>query len=135
MRKRWVTASYNKDEAAEIAEKYNLNPIAALLAVIRGLKTDEEIASFFAQEPQFTLDPLSMPDMQKAADRINKAIDNFECIAIFGDYDADGVTSTSILYTYFESRGANVIWYIPDRHKEGYGLTPEACVKSEFSVA
>ena len=129
MRKRWVTASYDKDRAAEIAEKYNLNPIAALLAVIRGLKTDEEITSFFAPEPQFTLPPLSMPDMQKAADRINRAIDDFECIAIFGDYDADGVTSTSILYTYFESRGANVIWYIPDRHNEGYGLTVEAADK------
>lgn len=129
MRKRWVTAPYDKDKAAEIAEKHNLNPIAALLAVIRGITDDDEIEEFFSPEPVFTLNPFTMPDMKKAADRINKAIDDFECIVIFGDYDADGVTATSILYNYFESRGANVLWYIPNRHTEGYGLTPEAVDK------
>ena len=54
-------------------------------------------------------------DMDKAVERINRAIDNFECISIFGDFDADGVTSTALLYTYLESKGANVLWYIPDR--------------------
>ena len=129
MRKKWMTASYDKDVAAEIAERHSLNPVAALLAVIRGLKTDEEIEDFFDPNPFFTLDPFSMPDMDKAVDRITRAIDSFECIAIFGDFDADGVTSTALLYTYFESKGANVLWYIPDRHTEGYGLTVEAVEK------
>ncbi len=129
MRKKWMTASYDKDIAAEIAERHSLNPVAALLAVIRGLKTDEEIEDFFDPNPFFTLDPFSMPDMDKAVERITKAIDSFECIAVFGDFDADGVTSTALLYTYFETKGANVLWYIPDRHTEGYGLTVEAVEK------
>ena len=123
MRKRWLAASYDKDLAAQIAEEHSLNPIAALLAVIRGLRDNEEIEDFFDPEPFFTLDPFDLPDMDKAVERINRAIDNFECIAIFGDFDADGVTSTALLYTYLESKGANVLWYIPDRLTEGYGLS------------
>ncbi len=129
MRKKWITASYDKDAAAEIAERHSLNPVAALLAVIRGLKDEEEIEDFFDPNPFFTLDPFSMPDMDKAVERINRAIDSFESIAVFGDFDADGVTSTALLYTYFESKGANVLWYIPDRHTEGYGLTVDAVEK------
>ena len=129
MRKRWITASYDKETAAEIAERHSLNPVTALLAVIRGLRDDEEIEDFFSPTPFFTLDPFSMPDMEKAVERINRAIDSFECIAVFGDFDADGVTSTALLYTYFESKGANVLWYIPDRQAEGYGLTVDAVEK------
>ena len=123
MRKRWLAASYDKDLAAQIAEEHSLNPIAALLAVIRGLRDYDEIEDFFDPEPFFTLDPFDLPDMDKAVERISRAIDNFECIAIFGDFDADGVTSTALLYTYLESKGANVLWYIPDRLTEGYGLS------------
>ena len=123
MRKRWLAASYDKDLAAQIAEEHSLNPIAALLAVIRGLRDYDEIEDFFDPEPFFTLDPFDLPDMDKAVGRISRAIDNFECIAIFGDFDADGVTSTALLYTYLESKGANVLWYIPDRLTEGYGLS------------
>lgn len=68
--------------------------------------------------------------MDKAVERINRAIDNFECIAVFGDFDADGVTSTALLYTYLESKGANVLWYIPDRLTEGYGLSVGAVESS-----
>ena len=129
MRKRWLAASYDKDLAAQIAEEHSLNPIAALLAVIRGLRDNEEIEDFFDPNPFFTLDPFALPDMDKAVERINRAIDNFECIAIFGDFDADGVTSTALLYTYLESKGANVLWYIPDRLTEGYGLSVGAVEK------
>ncbi len=138
MRKRWLAASYDKDLAAQIAEEHSLNPIAALLAVIRGLRDNEEIEDFFDPNPFFTLDPFALPDMDKAVERINRAIDNFECIAIFGDFDADGVTSTALLYTYLESKGANVLWYIPDRLTEGYGPTvtiDAACVKGSLLTA
>ncbi len=111
MRKRWLAASYDKDLAAQIAEEHSLNPIAALLAVIRGLRDDEEIEDFFDPNPFFTLDPFALPDMDKAVERINRAIDNFECIAIFGDFDADGVTSTALLYTYLESKGECPVVY------------------------
>lgn len=129
MRKRWQTASYDKELAAQIAERHSLNPVAALLAVIRGLRGEEEIEDFFDPEPFFTLDPFDLPDMDKAVERITQAIDNFERIAVFGDFDADGVTATALLYTYLESKGANVLWYIPDRLTEGYGLSVSAVDK------
>lgn len=129
MRKRWQVASYDKELAAEIAETHSLNPVAALLAVIRGLRDEEEIEDFFDADPFFTLDPFELPDMDKAVERITRAIDDFECIAVFGDFDADGVTSTALLYTYLESKGANVLWYIPDRLTEGYGLSVPAVEK------
>ena len=68
MRKRWLAASYDKDLAAQIAEEHSLNPIAALLAVIRGLRDDEEIEDFFDPNPFFTLDPFALPDMDKAVE-------------------------------------------------------------------
>ena len=64
--------------------------------------------------------------MEKAVERINKAIEDGEKITVFGDYDADGVTSTALLYSYLCSRGANVDYYIPDREGEGYGMSVEA---------
>lgn len=60
--------------------------------------------------------------MDKAAARITRAVDNMEKIAVYGDYDADGVTSTAMLYSYLETRGADVIFYIPQREGEGYGM-------------
>ena len=67
-----------------------------------------------------------MKDMDCAVARIQRAIENFETICVYGDYDADGVTSTAMLYSYLESCGANVMFYIPLREQEGYGLNLEA---------
>ena len=66
--------------------------------------------------------PFLLKDMDKAAARITRAVDNMEKIAVYGDYDADGVTSTAMLYSYLETRGADVIFYIPQREGEGYGM-------------
>ena len=73
-----------------------------------------------AREP--LSDPFLLKDMDKAAARITRAVDNMEKIAVYGDYDADGVTSTAMLYSYLETRGADVIFYIPQREGEGYGM-------------
>ncbi|MBR6512976.1 MAG: DHH family phosphoesterase, partial [Clostridia bacterium] len=69
------------------------------------------------------IDPFLLPDMQKAVDRINDAIFDFEKICIYGDYDADGITSTAVLYSYLEAQGANVTYMLPDRTEDGYGLS------------
>lgn len=124
-RKKWVTAVTDKDMAASIAEKYSVNPLAALLACARGI-TGELAADFFDPMAGLSVSPFSIKDMDKAALRINKAIDNFERIAVYGDYDADGITATCLLYSYLETRGADVIRYIPDRIEEGYGLNISA---------
>ncbi len=121
-RKKWVVTKGNKDLAAQIAQELSVDPFAALLATSRGFDNIDEINDFFDHDAPLQLSPLSIADMSKAADRINRAIDNFELICVFGDYDADGVTATALLYSYLETRGANVIRYIPDRLTEGYGL-------------
>lgn len=121
-RKKWVVSKGSKDLAAQIAQELSIDPFAALLVTSRGFENIDEINDFFDADAPLSLSPLSIADMGKAADRINKAIDNFEMICVFGDYDADGVTATALLYSYLETRGANVIRYIPDRLTEGYGL-------------
>ncbi len=125
-RKKWVVAKGSKDLAAQIAQELSVDPFAALLVTSRGFNDIDEINDFFDADSPLTLDPMSIADMDKAAERINRAIDNFELICVFGDYDADGVTATALLYSYLETREANVISYIPDRLSEGYGLNISA---------
>lgn len=121
-RKKWVVAASDKDFAAQIADELCVDPFAALLVTSRGFDNIDDIDAFFDEDAPFALDPLSIRDMDKASERINEAIDGGEKICVFGDYDADGVTATALLFSYLETRGANVIYYIPDRITEGYGL-------------
>ena len=123
--KNWAVSPLNKERAAKIAEDYQLPFFLAMLLEIRGIHTQEQIQALLMEEPVFS-DPFSLVDMDKAVERIHRAIENFEKIAIYGDYDADGVTSTAMLYSYLESCGANVMFYIPDREVEGYGMNTEA---------
>lgn len=123
--KLWSVAELNKTEAEEIQNKYDLPPIVAMLLQIRNIKTKEEIESFLYNES--TIDsPFEIKDMDKAARRVKQAIDNFELICVYGDYDADGVTSTALLYSYLEAAGANAFYYIPSRETEGYGMNMKA---------
>ena len=126
VRKQWQVTEYDKDLAAQIAQDHNLNPFAALIATSRGLVSDSDVSAFFNDTHMALSDPYDLPDMEAAVLRLEKAIELFEPILIFGDYDADGVTATALLYSYLETSGANVQTYIPDRLTEGYGLTTEA---------
>lgn len=128
-RKKWIVAKTDKDLAAQIAQELSLDPFAALLAASRGFKTIEKTEEFFDRDAELSLDPMSIKDMDKASGRINIAIDNFELICVFGDYDCDGVTATALLYSYLEARDANVIRYIPDRLGEGYGMSLDSVRK------
>ncbi len=125
-RKKWVVSKGDKELASIACEELNIDPLAALIVTSRGLDSIEKIEDFFAGDSFLTVDPLSIRDMDKAAARITKALDEFEMICVYGDYDADGVTATALLYSFLESRGANVTRYIPDRISEGYGLNKEA---------
>lgn len=128
-RKKWVVAKTNKDLAASTAQELSIDPLAALLVTSRGFDDINSIDEFFDPDAPLSLDPFSIKDMDLAAERINRAIDDFELICVFGDYDADGVTATALLYSYLEARGANVIRYVPDRLIEGYGLNIAAVEK------
>ncbi len=119
-RKRWVVSGCDKDRAADIAENCEIEPFAAYLLCARGMTDEFEIESFLFDTD--LIDPFTLPDMEKACQRINEALDNGEKITVFGDYDADGVTSTALLYSFLSSRGGNVDYYIPDRAGEGYGM-------------
>lgn len=127
-RKKWVVARSDKDLACSIAERHNIDPFACVLLVSRGITSDDEIESFFSSEP-LLCDPFEIKDMDKAVERINEAIDKREKIAVYGDYDADGITSTALLYQFLEMNGCDVITYIPDRNEEGYGLNMAAIEK------
>jgi single-stranded-DNA-specific exonuclease len=98
---------------------------AAVLCA-RGLDTIEECRSFFADGEELLHDPMCMRDMDKAVARIQKALADRELIAVYGDYDVDGITSTCLLTHYLRNQGATVNPYIPDRLEEGYGLNHEA---------
>lgn len=95
----------------------------------RGIKTEEEIKEFLNPIEFTPYQPNVFTDMAKAVERLSRAIDNQEKIVIYGDFDADGVTSTSLLYRTFNHLGANVNYFIPDREKEGHGFDTKALVK------
>lgn len=124
-RKKWVVNQVDKALACEIAEKYDIDPFAALLLVSRGVTQSDDIESFFSNEPVLS-DPFTLKDMDKAVMRINEAIENDEKIAVYGDYDADGVTATALVCEYLNMNGCLVVPYIPDRNSEGYGLNTDA---------
>lgn len=119
-RKIWQVNKVDKVLAASLAEKHTLFPMASLIASSRGIDTDEKIRSFFFDELELS-SPWDFPDMDKAVRTITAALENFDRIAVFGDYDADGITATALLYSYLSDQGADVMCKIPDR-SEGYGL-------------
>lgn len=125
MNKKWSIKDENKDRAQEISNKFKLNMLTSKIISQKNLK-DEEIEKFLKPTRNDFYDPFLMPDMEKAIDRIIKAIDNNEKIIIYGDYDADGITSTTILKRFFKDRDINVDSYIPNRLDEGYGLNKDA---------
>ncbi len=132
--KKW-TLRYPSDdkhadaEVAELARTLGCSSVSAKLLWVRGLKTADEANRFLRLEEENLHDAFLMKDMEKAVARIEKALDNHERITIYGDYDVDGVTSTSLLYLYLKSRGADVFYYIPSRLHEGYGISKSAVDK------
>ena len=123
-RKRWQISDSQPRIAAEIAEQFGISPVTSLILASRGFCADESVDDFLMRNPYFQC-PYDLIDMDKAVDRINFALQNGERIAVYGDYDADGVTATTLLYRYLSDKGADVIWYVPER-SEGYGLNSNA---------
>ena len=119
--KRWNYAPVNKELAAALAEDAGIDAFLALLLTVRGI-ADADAAREFLYGSEEAIDPFSFMDMDLAVDRITRGLDENEPIAIFGDYDADGITATVLLYTYLRDKGANVRFLLPQRDGEGYGL-------------
>ena len=125
MNKKWQYAENDTYRARKISEKFKISPLVAQIIANKNL-SDEEIKIFLEPTRNDFYDPFMLPDMNKAVDRIIKAIENEEKVVIYGDYDVDGITSTTVLKRFLEERGLDVGYYIPNRLKEGYGLNKDA---------
>ncbi len=126
MIKKWEF--YNSDEKLvdEICERYNLNKVIGKIIVNRHVVNDEDVRIFITPTRDDFHDPFLFKGMDIAVERIIKAINNKEKILIYGDYDVDGITSTTVLKKYLMDRGISVDTYIPNRLHEGYGLNKNA---------
>lgn len=119
--KRWTVGAPDREIARTMADECGIDAFAALVAYNRGISDASELELLICEEP-ILCEANELKDIEKAADCINEAISNGTLIAVYGDYDCDGVAATAILYDYLKSRNANVIYYIPDRISEGYGM-------------
>ncbi len=126
--KKWVVGKADVQTAKLLAEDCGIDAFAALVACGRGITDSAELELMLSNEP-LMCDPKELVDISAAAECINKAIADGTYIAIYGDYDCDGVVATTILYDYLLSRGAKVTYYIPDRVEEGYGMNITAVGK------
>jgi len=124
MIKRWVLKKKPDVEVVEhLSKKLNINTKLAGLLVHRGITTFEEARSFFRPQLSDLIDPFLMKDMDKAVDRISKAKEAGEKIMVYGDYDVDGTTAVSLVYSFLKNTHKKVDFYIPDRYDEGYGIS------------
>ena len=122
---KWRIAEPHPEAAARLTAAGYPCLVSAVLAS-RGIATAEEAAAFLEHEQRLTYSPFLMADMGKAVERVQRALADHERIAVFGDYDVDGITATCILVDYLQSRGADVLHYIPRRIEDGYGLSVDA---------
>lgn len=124
----WIYPNYDENFLKEL-ESYSISKNIAKILNARNITDMPSVKKYFSDEYEEGYDPFLMHDMQKAVDRINEAIENEEKILVYGDYDADGITSTVLLVETLISMGANVSSYIPNRFEEGYGPNKEAFTK------
>ena len=120
----WIIKKADEEKVSRQCERWGISKVCASILVSRGIEDEKEVSEFL-NLPEF-LDPSEFSDMEKTVEYLTSAIESHEKICVYGDYDADGVTSTALIYSYLKSKGADVIYYIPDREKEGYGLNCEA---------
>lgn len=121
--KKWRINKPDEVKTSEFKTKCDLNRLTLEVMTSRGYTDFDLLVDFFRGEE--LADPFQIKDMSLAAETINQAVDAYDLICIYGDYDCDGVTATSILYNYLESMGANVMYYIPER-EAGYGINMDA---------
>ncbi len=120
---RWIFPSPDPEIMIELMEKYQIPEVIAQLMAARGLYETNKVKTFFSPNISQLHDPFLMKHLGRATDRVIKNIKSKSPIFVFGDYDVDGTTGASLLYAGLSTLGANVRTYIPNREKEGYGLS------------
>ena len=118
-----------KEEIMTLSEACKIPPALAVILMNRGIATEKAVAAYMKKSLENVHNPLTLDDMELACERIQQAILQKEKIVIYGDYDVDGITATSIVYKFLKSVGADVSYYIPDRFSEGYGINVMAVNK------
>jgi single-stranded-DNA-specific exonuclease len=127
MTRAWkIKENGHSENIRKMAEELGVNPVIATLLVQRDITTFEQAKAFFRPEISMLYDPFLMNDMDKAVQRLQTAIQGGEKILVYGDYDVDGTTSVSMMYSFISSFHQKVDYYIPDRYSEGYGISFKA---------
>ena len=126
MNRKWEICKNNKEQIEKLVKESNLSSLLASILINRNITTLQEVELFLNPTRNDFHDPFLMPDMDKAVERILKAIKNQEKVIIYGDYDVDGITSITVLKKFLAERGLNVGEYTPNRLDEGYGLNKKA---------
>ena len=119
---RWIYPKFDPEDSREMQTEYQISSVSADILAARGTLPWKALELF--SEDEDLEDPFALPDMEKGVRRIEEAIDRGEKIAVYGDYDCDGVMATVMLYSYLQSMGADVVYRLPERDGEGYGLNP-----------
>ncbi len=124
MEKNWeILPSVDKDKVDALSKAINVNTTIAGILVQRNVSNFDEARQFFRPELDHLHDPFLMLNMEKAVERLDSAINNSEKILIYGDYDVDGTTSVALVYQFLSKFTGKLIYYIPDRYNEGYGIS------------
>ena len=124
MDKRWILNNDSDFESVErLSKELNINKKLVSLLFSRGVTTYDEAKQFFRPKLEHMHDPFLMKDMDKAVDRVLLAVEKGEKIMVYGDYDVDGTTAVSLVYSFIKSFYKNIEFYIPDRYNEGYGIS------------
>lgn len=124
MKKRWVQVGKGDAETIDtLAQLLNINRSLAQILVQRGIHSFDQAKDYFRPQLSQLHDPFLMKDMDTAIERISKALAREEKILVYGDYDVDGTTSVALTYSFFRKYSKSIEYYIPDRHKEGYGIS------------
>ena len=124
MKKIWIEAGKTNREATDqLATDLNITKLLASLLMGRGINSYDKAHKFFRPGLTMLHDPFLMQDMSKAIHRIEQAIENKEKVLIYGDYDVDGTSAVSLVYSFFLKVHPEIQYYIPNRYKEGYGVS------------
>lgn len=113
----------NPEDILRLQKELNIEPVLANLLTQRGIKNFDEAKAFFRPSLKHLHDPFLMKDMDRAVERLNSAIKNNEKILVYGDYDVDGTTSVALVYSFLRDHYSDLDFYVPDRYKEGYGVS------------
>ncbi len=132
MKKRWVyQAAPSPEKVKELSSSLNINSFLSGILLQRGIDSFDKAKQFFRPSLDQLHDPFLLTDMEQAVERMHRAIQNSEKILVYGDYDVDGTTSVALVYSYLKTFYPNCEFYLPDRYKEGYGVSEAGIIWAE----